>query len=104
MLSVHFHSHAMKLPKLLKDSVARVKRDVKLNNPSPRSAIPDEVLKQKKFAELGYETDKSKIHNELDGSGYNLDEGLCTNKTKVFTNPTTKEVVVAYRGTDLSKP
>ena len=101
---MHFHSHAMKLPKLVKDSVARVKRAVKFNHPTPRSAIPDEVLKQKKFAELGYETDKSKIHNELDGSGYNLDEGLSSNETKVFTNPATKEVTVAYRGTDLSKP
>ena len=51
----------MKLPKLVKESVARVKRAVKFNQPTPRSAIPDDVLKQKKFAELGYETDKSKI-------------------------------------------
>ena len=61
-------------------------------------------MKQKKFAELGYETDKAKIQNELDGSGYDLDEGLRSNKTKVFTNPATKELTVAYCGTDLSKP
>ena len=94
----------MKLPKLVKESVARVKRAVKFNQPTPRSAIPEDVQKQKKFAELGYETDKAKIQNQLDGSGYNLDEGLSSNETKVFTNPATKEVTVAYRGTDLSKP
>ena len=45
-----------------------------------------------KFGELGYKTDNSKIHNELDG----------TNKMKVFTNPATKEVTIVYRGTNLS--
>ena len=94
----------MKLPKLVKESVARVKRAVKFNQPTHPSAIPEDVLKQKKFAELGYETDKTKIQNQLDGSGYNLDKGLSNNETKVFTNPATKEVTVAYRGTDLSKP
>ena len=54
MLSEHFHSHAIKLPELVKDSV-------EFCNTTPGFSIPDEVLKQKKFTELGYEKEQFEV-------------------------------------------
>lgn len=76
-------------------------------NRRAENVSPDEdVLSYKKFAKLGSASvkDKEGIGKTLDGSGYNLDDTLSSDEIKVFTNPTTKNVTVSYRGTALDKP
>ena len=64
------------------------------------------VAKNKAFAELGYVplSDTSTYEQKLKNTGYQLDPSMSTEESKVFHNPTTKEVTVAYRGTALNKP
>jgi hypothetical protein len=65
-----------------------------------------DVMKYKKFAQLGYVSvgDDGKISETLSGTGFGLDPSLSNDEIKVFTNPKTKEVNVSYRGTALDKP
>lgn len=64
-----------------------------------------DTMQYKKFAELGYASvnDSDKIHKTLDGTGYHLDPSLSHDESKVFVNPKTKQVTIAYRGTALNK-
>ena len=64
------------------------------------------MYEDKRFAELGYVplSDKIAYDEKLHRTGYSLDPALSNEETKVFHNPTTRKVTVAYRGTALNKP
>jgi len=108
----------MKLLSKVSQKVAKVKHATKLFSRDIRSRVKNqfskrgqapisqEVFNHKKFAQLGYESlDKPGVFEQkLRGTGYSLDPSLSNEETKVFHNPHTKEVTVAYRGTALNKP
>jgi hypothetical protein len=54
----------------------------------------------KVLSKLAYRKHADRIKKDLP-PGYRFDQGLSTRETKVFYNPSTKKVVIAYRGTDL---
>jgi len=54
----------------------------------------------KKLAKLAYKKHAGEIEKQLGGTGFQLDTSLSDREHKVFYNPNTKKVVVAYRGTD----
>ena len=54
----------------------------------------------KKLSKLAYKKHAGEIEKELGGTGFELDTSLSDREHKVFYNPSTKKVVVAYRGTD----
>ena len=54
-----------------------------------------------KLAKLAYKKHAGEINKELVGTGFHLDEELSDREHKVFFNPSTKKVVVSYRGTDM---
>ena len=71
-----------------------------------RGTYDADIAQQQKLAELGYEPlqNQDKYQQTLANTGYQLDPSLSNKETKVFHNPETKEVTVAYRGTALNKP
>ena len=54
----------------------------------------------KKLSKLAYKKHAGEIEKQLGGTGFQLDTSLSDREHKVFYNPSTKKVVVAYRGTD----
>ena len=67
----------------------------------PVQPLTPDMMRYKHLAQTAYKPlDKSA--NSLKGSGYNLDPGLSGDDTQVIVNPTTKEVVLSYRGTQLN--
>mmetsp|Transcript_10329 Transcript_10329/g.13425 ORF Transcript_10329/g.13425 Transcript_10329/m.13425 type:complete len:214 (+) Transcript_10329:301-942(+) len=56
------------------------------------------------FSQLAYEQNPNmvKVKLGLSKSGYRLDDNRSGAETKTFYNPTTKDAVMAFRGTDLS--
>ena len=72
-----------KLPRLLNKRIAK------------KTVPKDKVSLYKQFSESAY-------HKKGGGIGdYQLDDTLSSNEHKVYVNPKTKQVTVAYRGTDL---
>ena len=58
----------------------------------------------KKFSKLAYKQHAGEIEKELGGTGFRLDASLSDKQHKVFYNPETKKVVVAYTGTNPRSP
>ena len=56
--------------------------------------------KYKKFSKLAYKKHAGEIEKQLGGTGFCLDTSLSNREHKVFYNPQTKKVVVAYTGTN----
>ena len=54
----------------------------------------------KKLAKLAYKKHAGEIEKQLGGTGFRLDTSLSDREHKVFYDPNSKKVVVAYRGTD----
>ena len=53
-----------------------------------------------KLAKLAYKKHAGEIEKQLGGTGFRLDTSLSDREHKVFYDPNSKKVVVAYRGTD----
>jgi len=51
------------------------------------------------FSELAYQKDLKEIDNLAKARGWYLNSKLSNDETKVFTNPTTRTAVMAFRGT-----
>ena len=67
----------------------------------PFQPLTPDMMGYKHLAQTAYKPlDESATY--LKGSGYNLDPGLSGDDTQVIVNPTTKEVVLSYRGTQLN--
>ena len=71
------------------------------NQKVPFQPLTPEMLGYKHLAQTAYKP-LDKAANSLKGSGYNLDPGLSGDDTQVNVNPTTKEVVLSYRDTQLN--
>jgi len=54
----------------------------------------------KKLAKLAYKKHAGEIEKQLKGTPFQLDTSLSDREHKVFYDPNSKKVVVAYRGTD----
>ena len=54
----------------------------------------------KKFAQLAYKKHAGEIEKKLKGTGFFLDTSLSDREHRVFVDPHTKKVVVAYTGTN----
>lgn len=61
------------------------------------------VSAYKTLSKLSYKKHADQIKKDIP-EGFEYDEDLSTRETKVFVNPTTKKVVVSYRGTNFKDP
>ena len=63
----------------------------------PSFCYPEDVLKHRRFAELGSGMDKLKIYNNLKGSGDSLDKGLSRSKRVHFHCQNFLRIFCSYR-------
>ena len=61
----------------------------------------DMVELQRRFSQAAYEIFFNKIQKDIADNGYTLDTTKSGRETKVFVNQKKKNVIAAYRGTDL---
>ena len=108
----------MKLLNKWNQRVARVRQKTTKFGREVKSRLRDQFTKRnkgsfesqfavdQKFAQLGYEplNNTNRYNEVLHGTGYELDPSLSNEETKVFHNPTTRQVSMAYRGMPLNKP